>query len=246
MRICFFLLLICLYSCKGGFEEDYEVITLRNSFDFTVEKGKPNYKDSLDVQVVTDGELKLFIIPMRHTTINQSIKETNGKKKVTNFVTYSYNFIEKGKEFGLRYDSLSAESGKRIKADSILTSLNIAPRDQEQNSDVSGKLVHSLYNKENGTLVEEKYAGTQKGLDSLYRFFDYSMKDVNFSLSPELDKKYGTKLVRITFLNNAKDTDSIKTNKDVISCQIMRGKLSNPKEIKLLMDRYHKQKAGSK
>lgn len=244
-KIYFSLMVLYILGCKNVTMDKPEVINFRTSFDMTIEKGKPNYQEIFDIKVVQFKDITLFIVPHNRSEVEYS-EQSNGELKAgpkRYWTRYSHYIIEMDKKFGLRYDSLNAERGIKFKIDSVLSNINLGEKHKVENGDVSGKLVYSSYDKKTGKLMVEKYAGQNNGLiDSTYRYYDHSMRNVKFSLSPESDKKWGTKLVMVKFIWNQKDTGAVKSNKDVVYTQITRGELKNLNEIQALIKKYNQEK----
>ncbi|MDQ7949560.1 MAG: hypothetical protein REI78_13310 [Pedobacter sp.] len=114
----------------------------------------------------------------------------------------SYFILEKEKNNGLKYDSISVLSPKPFDRDSLIKTLVI---DKENlaifNLDL-GKPEKVIRNPNDPKIwVEYYYNGGGKNSDSIYRYYDDRLAHIDFSFSDSLDRKHKSKLVRTDFIH---------------------------------------------
>ncbi|RZK37773.1 MAG: hypothetical protein EOO90_24365 [Pedobacter sp.] len=226
-----------------------QVATFRGSFDVAIEHGKPNFKHISDIKVVTKGDLTLYFVeyPRDITLMNLLEDGTYEPGEVTYDTIRRCYILEKGAMSGLHYDSLSAASGKKFDADSVLTGFNMSEKHFGYNTNPHGKLVFSSYDEKTGKLLVEKFFSDKEDeYDSTYRFYDYSKIDMKVSLAPELDKSSGSKVAKVSFIVTPKIKGQVKTNRDELSYEIIRRELTNKEEILQWIEKYNKDKVNLK
>ncbi|RZK37774.1 MAG: hypothetical protein EOO90_24370 [Pedobacter sp.] len=238
-----FLYLSCSFTTR---EQELEVINFKTYFDITLESDKPNLKETFDIKIVRAGKIRCYIIP----TVSERSEFkliSNGVYKegeVTHDTTYSYHMIENGYINGLKYDSLTTIVGKEFKVDSLLDRINIGKSHQLGNSMIfDSKLVSSSTDKKNGKLISEKYVSQGASeFDTLYRYYDYSMNTIEFSLAPLVDKKTGTKLVKLIGIKNPRKFKTHAINRECIITEFERTSYKNPSEILALIEKFKRDK----
>lgn len=75
--------------------------------------------------------------------------------------------------------------------------------------------------------------------DSTFYYFDYTLKDLDFSIAPLLDQKYGSKLVRRIDIKSATiDQNRRKQSREEVGIEIKRSTYDNVPEIMKLFERF--------
>jgi hypothetical protein len=85
----------------------------------------------------------------------------------------------------------------------------------------------------------EKYYAKGGEFDSTFYYFDYTLKDLDFSIAPLLDQKYGSKLVRRIDIKSATiDQNRRKQSREEVGIEIKRSTYDNVPEIMKLFERF--------
>ncbi|RZK37253.1 MAG: hypothetical protein EOO90_25640 [Pedobacter sp.] len=226
-------------GCQSIARRDLKVVDFITILDQNFEVGKPNLRDTMAITVIDFDNIRTFVVPFhnerRNTTILPNGNTTEGS--TTYDTTFVYCLFEKGSKVGLRYDSLSSVLPKKFPVDSLLNRINIGKEQLYWNAIAEGKLEYSLRNNKTNELIEERYFSKKDAtVDSTYRYFNPSMKGVDFTIAPSIDKKYNSKLIKIV---NISIKDRIR---NVLKTEIKEGDLKEPLPIIKLIERFTKDK----
>ncbi|TCC88039.1 hypothetical protein EZ428_20160 [Pedobacter frigiditerrae] len=149
---------------------------------------------------------KRLLIEERASLTTKDILDNNGKKideivtkEDISYVVYVY---QKGSKNGLSYhlDSFRQEKGIVFNVDSIIKGLSL---DQQPVLSIDlGKPIEVLKEKD----VEiEKFLNSKKkpsDPDSIFRYYDRGLRNIDFSFSEKLDRQKNSKLVKTLFIYN--------------------------------------------
>jgi hypothetical protein len=208
-----------------------DLITTMNA---NIDRGVPNYKETRVVKIVTFEGMKAYIIgTSREVTVYelQETGEVTYQKPKTDTV-YAFHIIKDKMKYGLKFDSLSATKGKKFDIDSLNEVINMGMRNREAFNRNGDRLVYSLYDKKTGKLVVEKYIQNKVNeADSIFRYYDDSMRDIGYSISPFLDKKEKTKLVEICYITNPKMDGEYQKNSEQFTISLKRGSFDKLEEL---------------
>lgn len=165
-------------------------------------------------------------------------KDINNEVVPTSDTTFKYFVLKSKDNFGFMYDSLSMSCiGKKFHLDSLLNQLGINVENMKIFSLNLGKPT-SKENIGKFKTLEKYFTKTNaEDADSIYRYFDGELKNVNFSFAPQLDKSRNSKLYKTQLIYLP--TDSNKSRQELIS-EIKRVKLKNFKNISILIERFEK------
>ncbi|QEC51914.1 hypothetical protein EDD80_11544 [Anseongella ginsenosidimutans] len=114
---------------------------------------------------------------------------------------YSYLSHLKGADYGLFFDSLGANSGKRLNVDSLLKekiSYRIVLDDYS--------LVETVKLSDQGVMIEKYGSQITNHLaypDTALLYYTTGLKDVDYSISDSLDHAKGQKLFKVRFVSNS-------------------------------------------
>lgn len=152
---------------------------------------------------------------------------------------YTYYVIENKKKNGIKYNSLNSSKGDKFKLDSLLQRKNIGYSRLKIFSIDLGKPYK--VDKKNGKISEVYLDSVKQGMvDTIYRFFDKDLNDLEFSFSKSLDKKMRSKLYKIKLVqlntDTAKRQHFIKRT-EVID-EVRRIKIRNAAEVLGLFKRF--------
>lgn len=165
------------------------------------------------IKIFFYGDLTLYEISSKNTHRSMELGSKGDviDKGITKVETVvSYYVAKKGETHGLVYNSSVGRSKTKFNVDSLLTYSNIGKENEKLFASDFGKVVLSIKDKNNNISLEKiELPKKPNSADSVFRFFDYKMMNINFSLSNELDKKYNTKLVKIVFVTNEKKVDGL-------------------------------------
>ena len=112
-------------------------------------------------------------------------------------ITYEYFVVKQDQKSGLWFKDTSSP-GTSYLLDSLLKSTNLDSANIKFNSIDFGTPTEIVKTKD-GRIILEKFYTFKKDSDSpdtVFRYYDYKLKDINFSLSPSLDKAKQSKLYR--------------------------------------------------
>lgn len=228
-----FLLSLVIFSflgCKTLKETDLEVIDFTACFNFNVEQGLPNFEETSLTKIIKYQNAKVYIVPQYNTRVGAE-PANGGERVITHDTTYTYLFVEEGKKIGLKFDSLSATVCKKFDVDSLMDRINISKKHLVSNGRTKGKLAYIAYDKASGKVAIEKLTNNNE-FDSTYRYYDYSLKDLDFSIAPELDKTSGSKLVKLVDVKTAKkDEKGVLHNREEVWLAVKRGTYKNTEAI---------------
>ncbi|WP_216847253.1 hypothetical protein [Pedobacter boryungensis] len=185
------LIILNIRSSGMGLQPDGMMLTINNS-----------------ARLVFYNDMELYIQPLHHLNL-EYIKNSNGEsidEKVKSIDTLHTVFIKKkNQKSGIEYDfeKINTDSGKPFNADSLWETLSFYKKSSSAknfDSDI-GKPLAVI---EKGNIKIEKYAMKLEigQVDSIYRYYDKSMKDIPFSLSEKFDKQNKSKLFKILGICN--------------------------------------------
>lgn len=178
------LIVIDLKSSGMGFQPDGKMVTLRAS-----------------ARLIFNNDIEIYIHPELHLNINY-IKNNSGEvideKVISIDTTHAVYVRKKNQKYGIEYslERLNSVPGISFNADSLFETLTFYSKGlSNYNLDIGRP--KRIINKFNQKI--EKYAiKSELGqLDSIYRFYDKSMKNIPYSFSKKLDIINDSKLYKI-------------------------------------------------
>lgn len=158
----------------------------------------------------------------------------------SNDTTYTYFVLEENAKIGRRYDSLSSSNGSNFKPDSLFELINIDSANLKIFSVDLGKPYKIT--KEKDKILEVFLNHTVNGTDTIYRYFDKGLSDLQFSFSQLSDtqkksKLYKTRMVQFSPNTNYKPTQSFVIRTDITD-EIKRLKIDNQTPIIKLFEKF--------
>lgn len=113
-----------------------------------------------------------------------------------------YFVVKNGAKTGLKYDSLVTDLPRKFRLDSLLEMLTLNERNLKAFEIDLGKPAKvKIEDANNAVLIEQFFAKTGSStVDSIYRFYDKRLNDMDFSLSKKLDSTKRSKLHKISYI----------------------------------------------
>lgn len=236
------ILLLFTTKCKLGNSQGLRIAEVYHNLQIPKKDGALiDWADS--VKVIYHQNFILFQVPY---TEELSFVEWDslGEPQETLIgaeLKHQYFIYRNGDSIGFSYKSLNDQTAQEKRVDTFL------------NTKVFGTLV--FYDKENYTLVEtqkindtvlEKYIPKIKfdysyG-DSMYYYFSDKLKNLDYTLSKELDSLRRTKLFRVVSIYNSGYDTTLKAQlpRHVYTFEIRPTTLNNTKQITEFFDRFAK------
>lgn len=182
------IIIIDVKSSGMGFQPDKKMLTLKSS-----------------ARLVFKNEIELYIQPELHLNFDY-IKNESGEiidEKVKSIDTLHKIFARSESYIkGIEYDleSIDDTPPKTFDADSLWKTLYFHRENIGDNGIGIGKPI-KVINK--GNIKIEHYVLRQTGgIDSVYRYYDISMKDIPYSFSEKLDSAKKNKLFKVFAISN--------------------------------------------
>ncbi len=175
------------------------------------------YRESGDVFNIDNSlriafykEYRIHVYP-RITQYNKEVKDATGKTidevAYRLDTTYTYIVSMKGNNLGLKYSSLIDPNsrGKRFNLDSLNRANGLYSSNfKVYNAPRLGDPIEVIRNDGGKVILERFLVPKEKNNypDSIYRYYDETLKEIDFSFIPELDQKHNSKLVRVSMVFN--------------------------------------------
>lgn len=126
--------------------------------------------------------------------------------------------------YGLMFDSLGAKGGRRIELDSLNDLLNVGKLNRKTIALDGDSLISSVRNQKNGKILREEFIQHKKNYpDSIFRYYSDGFRNVNFSISPELDLRSNSKLVKVKLIFTPKTERGMQKNREEFSLELKKG-----------------------
>lgn len=185
------LIIIDVKSSGMGFQPDRRMVTLNAS-----------------ACIIFNNDIQVYIQPEHHLHV-EDLKNSKGEiidEKVKSIDTLHKVFVRKKHQaIGIEYNLEKIESvkGKTFDADSLWETLTFR-KNMFKNSDNSkdkGKLVGTI---EKDNIKIDQYALKFEigGIDSIYKYYDKSIRDIPYSFSERLDSVNNSKLFKVFAIAN--------------------------------------------
>lgn len=192
-----------------------------------------------NLKIVWKGENRIYMA-LRIRNKIKDIFDDNGNK-IDQIVTkkdtsYFYYIIKKDAKEGLMYKEDSKDnSGVVFKLDSMMKFLSI---DSSSYKILELELNNPIEVVKHKEQKIEKYAFKKTSItdpDTIYRYYDRDLTNVDFTFSKLLDKKNNSKLVKTIFIFNQQPKAIAKTNEDIpkreMSWEMKTGKIDNLEKL---------------
>lgn len=183
------LIIIDVVSSGMGFQPDKRMITLKAS-----------------ARIIFNNDIEVYIQPEHHLH-KEDEKKLDGDiidEKANSIDTLHKVFVKKknqseGVEYNL--ETMENSKGKTFDADSLWKTLSFHHTRYPDYSKDKGKLVKII---KKGNIKIDQYALKFEigGIDSVYKFYDKSMKDIPFSFSRRSDSLSNSKLFKVFLISN--------------------------------------------
>ena len=212
------ILLHLIYGCKVNNIGQYKIIEYIDETKIIVGPEDNNlgnfkiaYHEKYTAYEVWSSSYKLISSEKAEDRIINKLVPSND-------TTYKYFVVEKGKQRGIWYDGVKDSIPKVFRLDSLEEMLTIIKSNMAIFSLDLGKPIRIVANAKDKTKTEHYFTKTgEKDADSIYRFYDEKMTDIEFSFSPKLDNEKKSKLYKTLFiyLKKKKGTniDSLKSER---------------------------------
>jgi signal peptidase I len=214
MKKIFLILTFCLFCTPCFSQKTYssiEIITFQS-------KLKSYYKNGTiddfgqEIQIAFFKDLILYrtstihFEPQHHyinfdaTKDGDTIKMEDPGPSIIDKITYTYHIYKKGKNTGLSFGDTYSK-GKPFVPDTLFHHTNISTAHQDATGMDFGQ-PQQVVNSQGKVMLEKFYnLDTAKKMpDSVFRYYDKSLKDFNFSLSPKLDREKQSKLIKSIYV----------------------------------------------
>lgn len=186
-------------------KDDVKIISVRyNSQLFNLgKKSIENFEKITKIAFYKD--LKLCLVPTIHVQLKdtEDLKSSDGifVKPDTSFMAFIFN---KTDSIGLSYnfDNFSNEEGKLFNVDSLLKVLTLREDDLKSLGANFGRLDEVSVN---GHCKIEKFVVQKTSAqdpDSVFRYYNKNLKDIDFTFSKVLDNKNSSKFYKTLFIYN--------------------------------------------
>lgn len=201
---CLFLLTwtSCLFT-ETKFVAPVQIIEINSHGEFFSPE-KKLLKIGNSIKIVIKNSNLLYITPYIKIK-TENIRDNNdniiGDKVVKADTSYIVYALKKGDRRGLKFtlENFRNENGIIINADSLSLALGFSDKAFNYELGTPNTLV------QNGNKKIEKYATKKTNIgeaDSIYRYYDESLKKIDFSFSKRLDEQNKSKLYKTTFIYN--------------------------------------------
>ncbi|MFA6276500.1 MAG: hypothetical protein WC622_07110 [Pedobacter sp.] len=210
MRILLYIIFIFLLTkeTQGQLAQNITVIKYTNAEKLFNKNQIINTKSG-SFEIAYYKEYTLYNV----SSVRLEVDHSKTKDTVTKFIPVdtiiTYYVAKKNLNYGISYDCFG--NTKKYPVDSLLKALAIHDSMKGIYSYVFGKRALIVRNKKTNNITLEKYDVKKKILtdpDTVYKYYDYNLKGINFSFSPTLDKQNNSKLWKILFVftpQNKKD-----------------------------------------
>lgn len=245
----FFYIFISLVSfgCQTLPHKTHTVVDYRIKFDTFVGEG-PNLKSDFTVKIVSFEGMTAFVMASPRTSTTSVLDTKTGKieddSPIYDTVFYYY-ITRKDLDYALKFDSLASTKGSRVEMDYLNELLNVGKLNRKTISMDGDSLIYS--EKKKGKLIAEHFIQDKYQYpDSIFRYYDSQLKGLNFSISPILDERSKSKLVKVKMVFNKKIENGVAKNREEFSLELKEGKYDDINKIKKLFELFNLQIAKGK
>ncbi|WP_410220188.1 hypothetical protein [Pedobacter sp.] len=208
----FFFIIICLllsFGCRNSFQKSrpqIRGICLLTADKSTTLDGITSidstwvfkfFKDDHVIYKLPKIEYKDSRTKMRNDTIDLEFFNPD--------TTFRYFVAKNNSDFGIEYDN-NLNRKNKVNMDSLLKEIGVHPSMFGAYKLDLGK--PAKIEKQTTDIQIEKYLNkklVEDDSDSIYRYFDKSLVEINFSFSPSLDKEKNSKLFKTSFIHTYND-----------------------------------------
>lgn len=189
-----------------------------------------NFTDSLCIFYERDLSLYKFVLIEDNFINNVFTKQV---------IKYQYFGFKKNEDDGIFYDSLNVKQFRHFSVDSILKTRAFKNMNlYDSKNDVLVK----KQQQSNGQIIEKYICKERKGFsypDTTFIYYSDKLKDIEYSLSKELDSLKGVKVQKIIALYNAQQYAGmpVKFPERRLSFEMKEVPITNLEEMKSLFER---------
>lgn len=204
LRLLILISVITGLSCSKSNFNELRVIKFTDNYR-TILSSSEIEEDASSFKIVYYHDYLIYEVSS--TSYNVVKSEINGNNIVnklypSNDTTYVYFVIKKGEAQGLKYGSLAATKTTVFKMDSLENALGIFKENMKIFEVDLGKPKSIVNSSVKKNLRVERYFTKkyESDADSIYRYYDDNLIDIDFSFSNRLDKEKKSKLWRTDFI----------------------------------------------
>lgn len=213
----FFCLLLSLIDHSRP-KADIIIIDIKDYGQFFDPTRKSIFTFGHNTSIATKGDVSL-VIETQMASTTEYFLDSAGKQNhriLKEDSSYVYHVAQNGDRYGLSYHNhpVNKDSINIFSVDSLIENLGL---------DEKNKAVLNIDLGTPSSVLKEKNMMLQKYLyvkksnsspDSVYRYYDKSFQNVQFSFSKSLDSKYGSKLVKtLIIFNPVSSVQGLDTNR---------------------------------
>ena len=245
-----FLLLTTLVIPPNTFSQDYrvkdsvEAFEIRNNL-LSIENNQKNDQNPSNIRKINFFQhYTMFCIPIYRSIVSGRMNGDSviiGEEVLKEWITYHYYVYKNDKSSGMKYDSISAVSGKPFDVDSLLKKSGFSITVDTNEYAFTNAIILS-----NGDLVK-KYGlkGISIFADSMYCFYNNSMKNLNYTFSKKMDTVSNMKLYRVVAIFDSMYKTKLKDGQKPgipreLYYELVSTRIENRNEIQSLFERYKK------
>jgi hypothetical protein len=232
-------------GCQSLVKNKLVVVELTTRIDTQLYEGQPNFKLVNAVKIISFQDMNAYLIRMPRDRNIYELQTKTGEiiEKPTTYDTVVVCYIiKKNAQKGLKFDSLNVAMGRKFDIDTLNESINLGKKNRSVFMLDGDKLVYSLRDNKTGKLLIEKYSQHKiNEADSIYRYYDYKMRDIECSISPFLDEKEKSKLVKIVYITNPKLNGGFLKNRGETSITLTPSSYGNSTQLLRLFEIFKKE-----
>lgn len=189
-----------------------------------------NFKDSLCVFYERDLSLYKFVLIEDNFINNVFTKQV---------IKYQYFGFKKNEGDGIFYDSLNVKQFRNFSVDSVLTTRAFK---KVKFYDGNNKILVERLKQDDGQIIEKYVCKEKRDFtypDTTFIYYSDKLKDIEYSLSRELDSFKSMKVQKMVMLYNAQQYAGmpIKFPERKLSFEMKEVPITNLEEIKSLFER---------
>jgi hypothetical protein len=165
----------------------------------------------------------------------------NDTTMISEWVKYKYLLFNKKDAYGYIYDSINAVNGRKIALDSFLNKTAFRGQSIFKKSD--GVLISSIKTRGNYDLIEKYKCKVKKDEtypDTTIVYYTNKMKEVEHTLSKELDEDKKMKVKKIRALYNSQIIKGIPVPNYEIMFELKEDTITNLEKYKLFIEKHKK------
>lgn len=202
-----FIAVALLISCSFKIQPKVKVFEIASFGEVFMPGQKTIAVLENNIKIADLGDYRLYITPYIKTKSKLTFDDDDNvidQKLISTDTTYEVLAINRNEKKGLRYtlENFRNEKGKVMGIDTFMEEVELTEA-TFKTFDYDLGVPASVT--KNGTKKIERF-GHQKvnyaEADSIYRYYDSDLQDINFSFSERLDKENGSKLYKTTFVFN--------------------------------------------